>query len=175
MQNIKKKYLSKTIFLWSFCAVLFSVPLLVVSIKNGKWLIGILVVLSNFAVAAILILVGKLRLTKVDKSVHDQEERYSVKFADEEAELLSSNGNVYLAKNWLINLPKWAFYKEYITEIGYERFDSTKSTNQKYCCFIHTAGHEAYTAWVANMESVEKINKWFSEKQEPTSSPNSKL
>ena len=163
MENIKKKYLSKTIFLWLFCAVIFSVPLFVISIKNGKWLIGILVLLSSFAVAAILIFIGKLRLTKFEKSVDDQEKRYSVKFSDEEAELLSSNGNVYLAKNWLINLPKWALYKEYITEIGYERFDSVKSTNEKYCCFIHTVDHVDYTVWVANLESAEKIVRWLSE------------
>ncbi len=163
MENIKKKYLSKTIFLWLFCAVIFSVPLFVISIKNGKWLIGILILLSSFAVASILIFIGKLRLTKFDKSVHDQEERYSVKFSDEKAELLSNNGNVYLSKNWLINLPKWAFCKEYITKIDYERFDSTKSTNEKYCCFIHTADHVDYTVWVANLKSAEKIVSWLSE------------
>lgn len=163
MENIKKKYLSKTIFLWLFCAVIFSVPLFVISIKNGKWLIGILILLSSFAVASILIFIGKLRLTKFDKSVHDQEERYSVKFSDEEAELLSNNGNVYLSKNWLINLPKWAFCKEYITKIDYERFDSTKSTNEKYCCFIHTADHVDDTVWVANLKSAEKIVSWLSE------------
>lgn len=163
MENIKKKYLSKTIFLWLFCAVIFSVPLFVISIKNGKWLIGILILLSSFAVASILIFIGKLRLTKFDKTVHDQEERYSVKFADEEAELLSNNGNVYLSKNWLIKLPKWAFCKEYITKIEYERFDSTKSTNEKYCCLIHTADHVDYTVWVANLKSAEKIVSWLSE------------
>jgi len=163
MENIKRKYLSKTIFSWLFCAVIFSAPLFVISIKNGKWLIGILVLLSSFAVAAILIFIGKLRLTKFEKSVHDQEERYSVKFADKEAELLSNNGNVYLSKNWLINLPKWAFCKEYITKIEYERFDSTKSTNEKYCCFIHTADHVDYTVWVANLKSAEKIVSWLSE------------
>ena len=164
LQRMKNIYLKKIIFLWSFCAVLFSVPLLVVSIKNGRWQIGILVVLSSFAVAAILVFIGMLLLKKFEKSVHDQEMRYSVKFADEEAELLSNNGNVYLSKNWLINLPKWAFCKEYITKIDYERFDSTKSTNQKYCCFIHTVDQMNYTAWVANSESVEKIDTWLSEK-----------
>lgn len=163
LQRMKNIYLKKILFLWSFCAVLFSVPLLVVSIKNGKWRIGILVVLSSFAVAAILIFIGKLRLTKFEKSVHDQEERYSVKFADEEAELLSNNGNVHLSKNWLINLPHWGLYKEYITEIEYERFDSSKSTNEKYCCFIHTADHVDYTVWVANLKSAEKIVSWLSE------------
>lgn len=163
LQRMKNIYLKKIIFLWSFCAVLFSVPLLVVSIKNGKWLIGILVVLSSFAVAAILIFIGKLLLKKFEKSVHDQEMRYSVEFSDEETERLSSGGNVHLSKNWLINLPKWAFCKEYITKIDYERFDSTKSTNEKYCCFIHTADHVDYTVWVANLKSAEKIVSWLSE------------
>ena len=164
LQRMKNIYLKKILFLWSFCAVLFSVPLLVVSIKNGKWQIGISVVLSSFAVAAILVFIGMLLLKKFEKSVHDQEMRYSVEFSDEETERLSSDGNVHLSKNWLINLPHWGLYKEYITEIEYERFDSSKSTNQKYCCLIHTVDYVNYIAWVANSESVEKIDTWLSEK-----------
>lgn len=84
-------------------------------------------------------------------------------FSDEEPELLSNNGNVYLLKKWLVNLPKWAFFKKHITEITYEKIDSSKSTNEKYCCFIHTANDVSYTVWVANQKSVEKITRWLSE------------
>ncbi len=158
--NMKKKYLSRMVFLWSFCAVLFSVPLLICSIKYGKWLVGVLGTLSVFAVAAILVLISKLRLTNLENSVHSQEKRYAVTFSDEEIERLSNNGTVYLSKNWLINLPNWALFKEHITKITYEKFDNLK-TDEKYCCFIHTVDNVNYTVWVANSESAKKLDAWL--------------
>ena len=164
LEKMKKKYLSKVMFLWLFCAVLCAVTLLIDCIIHGKWLIGVLGALSIFAIAAVLICLGRLRFTKFERAVRSQEARYSVEFADDETEPLSSSGNVYLSKNWLINLPKWAFCKEYITKIEFEEFRSTKATNDKFCCFIHTVDLVNYTAWVANSEAVEKIEEWFSEK-----------
>lgn len=164
LQNMKKKYLLKIVFLWSFCAAVTGIPLLVGSIKYGKWFIGILGILGIFVVAIGFILIGKLRLTRFEKAVCDQEQRYSVQFSDEKAELLSNNGNVYLSNNWLVNLPKWAFLKEHITEITYVEFESTRSTNDKYCCNIHTVDNVCHTVWVAGSKSVKKIEKWISEK-----------
>ncbi len=164
LNNVKKKYLSKTTFLWLFCATLAGVPLLIGSIKYGKWLIGILGTLGIFAVAATLIYLSNLCLTKVERSVRDQEHRYSVKFSDEDTELLSNYGYVYLSRDWLINLPNWAFYREHILQIRYEKFDHSKG--ERYCCYIHTEDAETHTAWVANSKSVEKIEKWFSKKKD---------
>jgi hypothetical protein len=106
----------------------------------------------------------KLALKRLESMAqHAGEQKTVEQILDEETERLSSDGNVHLSKNWLINLPHWALYKEYITEIEYERFNSSKSTNEKYCCFIHTADHVDYTVWVANLKSAEKIVSWLSE------------
>lgn len=162
LRNMKKKYLQKIIFLWLFCAVLFSVPLLIISIRNGKWLIGILVTMGSFAVAAVPICLSTLCISKFERVVREQEKIHLLKFSDEEAELLSNYGYVYLSKNWLIKYPNWIFHRSYITEITYEFFNYEKG--EKCCCFIHTANNENHTAWVANQKSAEKIEKWFSEK-----------
>ena len=162
LRNMKKKYLQKIIFLWLFCAVLFSVPLLIISIRNGKWLIGILVTMGSFAVAAVPIYLSALRISKFEQAAREQEKIYSLKFSDEEAELLSNYGYVYLSKNWLVKYPNWIFHKTHIAEIAYEFFERDKG--EKCCCFIHTADDENHTAWVANRKSAEKIEKWLSEK-----------
>jgi len=161
LKKMKKKYLQKIIFLWLFCAVLFSVPLLIISIRNGKWIIGILVAMVSFSVAAVPIYLSMLCISKFERVVREQEKIHSLRFSDEEAELLSNYGYVYLSKNWLVKYPNWIFHRSYITEITYEFFNYEKG--EKCCCFIHTANNENHTAWVANQKSAEKIEKWLSE------------
>ena len=165
LAELKKLYLRNSIIVALLFAVLFSVYILVLTIPYGKWLVGILGTLGVFAVAAVLtIFFFKLRFSKFEKYVHIQEERYSAVFSDEETELLSTNGKVYLSENWLINLPHWAFFKEHITELSFEKFSSSKG--DRYCCFIHTADDINYTIWVQSLKAAEKIEKWALEKND---------
>ena len=162
-EELKKLYLRNSIITALVFAVLFSVYILVLTIPYGKWLIGISGAVVVFAVATVLTMFFfKLRFNKFEKYVHSQEERYSAEFSDEETELLSSNGNVYLSANWIINLPYWAFFKEHITEFSYEKFNYSKGDS--YCCFIHTADDINYTIRVQSLKAAEKIEKWVTEK-----------
>ena len=164
LKDMEKAYLQKIKFLWLLCAGLLSVPLLIVSIQNGKWFVGILGAAVIFTVAAILIYIAKTKLLKFERVLHNQEARYSITFSDEEIEILSSQWNVYLTKNWLMVFPNWAFYRDYITNFTYVEHNGGRGNCAKYWGFIETVDLETHSIYINDPKAIEKIEKWISEK-----------
>ena len=146
--------MKKWSILWLSCALLCTIPLLVVSVKYGNFSF----VFLPLSVAVILILIHRIIVTRFSQIIKQQEELYSVCFSDHNAERIASK--VYLSDDWIIFIGKCALYKQHVSEMRYYETRSSK-TGLTHEVIFHTQSDEAYTFWIEPKESIEKVEQWL--------------
>lgn len=155
IQKYVSLYMKKQSILWLSCALLCTVPILVLCVKHNVFSYYVFLPLS---VAVILILIHRIIVTRFSQIIKQQEELYSVCFSDHDVQRIGTK--VFLSKDWIIFIGKCALYKQHVSEMRYYETRSSK-TGLTHEVIFHTQSDEAYTFWIEPKESIEKVEQWL--------------
>ena len=151
-------YMKRYIFLWLFCATLCAVPIFIVSLQYDILPYDMFICLVPYGFAGILILINGILLTRFTDSITKQEKLYSISFSDDEATRIDDV--VYLSREWLVCIGKFALYKKHISKMYFHEENNPKN-GISYNIVLQTLDDQNRYFYVGNKNAVEKIERWL--------------